>query len=108
MFPNNQQVFLAKGYATKLNRYKLCDIVRLSERNPAKLTRGLLREIIGEDKLGTMNASTMPKDIFNAVESKTHSIYEIFKKNIMRYGKLIYLVLIFRNSLKVQVFKFII
>ena len=44
------------------------DIKRFSKGDPKSMTRGLLKEIIGEVPLSTMTAKTIPGDVLYAVE----------------------------------------
>ncbi|KAJ8670453.1 hypothetical protein QAD02_001712 [Eretmocerus hayati] len=59
---------LVDGSDIMINRYKLNDIKRYFKGEPRQLTRMILEEIVGQEKLSEMNASTLPDDTFKAVE----------------------------------------
>ena len=64
------QVILASGLNIKIDRFKLNDFLRFSKGDPKALTRFILREIVGEEELSKLNATTLSKDVFDATESK--------------------------------------
>ncbi|KAJ8676408.1 hypothetical protein QAD02_012195 [Eretmocerus hayati] len=72
---------LVLGSDVIINRYKLNDFKRFANGEPKPLIRSILGELIGEEKLAKMTASTIPKNIMEAVERFVNTC--VSKKKIL-------------------------
>lgn len=53
-----------------MNRYKLNELERFHFDDRRGLLRSLLKEVLGEETLSELNASTISTDVLHSIESK--------------------------------------